>query len=81
MIDLTGKVVLVTGGSRGIGAATCRVLAQAGACVIVHYGQSAREAQAAVQEIGEGRATALGGDLSQAGIAASLFRDAVAWKG
>lgn len=81
MIDLTGKVVLVTGGSRGIGAATCRVLAQAGACVIVHYGQSAGEAQAAVQEIGEGRATALGGDLSQAGIAASLFRDAVAWKG
>lgn len=81
MFDLTGKVILVTGGSRGIGAATCRVLANAGANVIVHYGHSAAEAQAAVQDIGEQRAFALGGDLSQPGIAQSLFRDAVAWKG
>lgn len=81
MLTLEGKVILVTGGSRGIGAATCRVLAQAGADVIVHYGQGATEAQQIVQELGEGRAFALGGDLSQPGVAQSLFRDAVAWKG
>ena len=33
--DLAGKVAVVTGGSRGIGAATCRLLAQNGAKVMV----------------------------------------------
>jgi 3-oxoacyl-[acyl-carrier protein] reductase len=37
MIDLTGHRVLVTGGSRGIGAACCRLFSQAGAAVLVHY--------------------------------------------
>lgn len=36
MIDLSEKVVLVTGASRGIGAASARVLAAAGASVILH---------------------------------------------
>lgn len=37
MIDLSGRKVLVTGGSRGIGAACCRLFAAAGASVWVHY--------------------------------------------
>lgn len=37
MIDLGGRKVLVTGGSRGIGAACCRLFAEAGASVWVHY--------------------------------------------
>ena len=37
MIDLGGRRVLVTGGSRGIGAACCRLFARAGAAVLVHY--------------------------------------------
>lgn len=37
MIDLEGSRVLVTGGSRGIGAACCRYFAEAGAAVCVHY--------------------------------------------
>ena len=36
MIDLSGRRVLVTGGSRGIGAACCRLFARAGAAVLVH---------------------------------------------
>ncbi|MFC4425016.1 SDR family NAD(P)-dependent oxidoreductase [Deinococcus navajonensis] len=81
MLDLTGKVILVTGGSRGIGAATVRTLAAAGAEVVVHYGHSAAEAEAIVQEVGPTRARALGADLGRPGVAPTLFRDAVAWRG
>lgn len=37
MFDLSGKIALVTGGSRGIGAATCEALARQGAHVVVGY--------------------------------------------
>ena len=43
MSDLTSKTALVTGASRGIGRATARALAAAGARVIVHYGNAAKE--------------------------------------
>lgn len=49
MIDLTGKRVLVTGGSRGIGAACCRAFATAGASVAVHY-RADESAARAVEE-------------------------------
>jgi len=81
MLNLTGKVVLVTGGSRGIGAATVRTLASAGAQVIVHYGHSEREARAIVEALGEERAVALGADLSRPGVAVELFQEAAAWRG
>jgi 3-oxoacyl-[acyl-carrier protein] reductase len=45
LIELAGRRVLVTGGSRGIGAACCRLFARAGAAVLVHY--QAREDLAA----------------------------------
>ena len=47
MIELPGLQVLVTGGSRGIGAACCRLLAAAGASVAVHY----RASEAAAAEL------------------------------
>jgi NAD(P)-dependent dehydrogenase (short-subunit alcohol dehydrogenase family) len=68
MVDLTNKTALVTGASRGIGRATARALAAAGAHVVVHYGKSAEEANALVAEIraAGGRADAAGADLGAA---------------
>jgi 3-oxoacyl-[acyl-carrier protein] reductase len=65
MSDLTSKTALVTGASRGIGRATARALAAAGARVIVHYGNAAKEAESLVAEIraAGGRADAVGVDL------------------
>lgn len=67
-IDLTGKVALVTGGSRGLGAAVCRQLAQAGAAVAVHFHaapERAAQVEAEIERQG-GRAAMVGGDFHQA---------------
>jgi 3-oxoacyl-[acyl-carrier protein] reductase len=65
---LSGKTALVTGASRGIGRASALALAQAGAQVLVHYGNSEKEADAVVAEISKagGRAEKVGADLRQA---------------
>lgn len=54
--NLTGKTALVTGGSRGIGAACAKLLAARGATVVVTYSKSAERADAIISEI-----TAAGG--------------------
>lgn len=66
MFDLTGKVALVTGGSRGIGRATAEALAKQGAHVVVNYVRGEAEALRVVQGIEErgGKAEALGFDVS-----------------
>ena len=51
MIDLSGMHVLVTGGSRGIGAATARLFARAGAAVLIQYREREAEAEALVDEL------------------------------
>jgi 3-oxoacyl-[acyl-carrier protein] reductase len=65
MTDLVSRTALVTGASRGIGRATSRALAHAGARVIVHYGNSAKDADSLVAEIREagGQADTVGADL------------------
>jgi NAD(P)-dependent dehydrogenase (short-subunit alcohol dehydrogenase family) len=66
MTTLTNQTALVTGASRGIGRATAKALASAGAHVIVHYGRAATEATTVVEEIraAGGRADAVKADLS-----------------
>jgi len=73
-LDLTGHTALVTGGSRGIGAAIALTLAEAGASVAVNYRERATEANAVVAEIKDsgGRATATAADVSQAAAVAKM---------
>ena len=52
---LTGKVVLITGGGRRVGAAISRHLHAAGADLVIHYHHSASEAQALAAELNAAR--------------------------
>ncbi|WP_033240879.1 SDR family NAD(P)-dependent oxidoreductase [Streptomyces albidoflavus] len=63
---LTDKVALVTGGSRGLGAATVRLLAEQGARVAFTYVSSERQAQAVVHEVHGNGATAVAFQSDQA---------------
>jgi NAD(P)-dependent dehydrogenase (short-subunit alcohol dehydrogenase family) len=67
IFDLSGRVAIVTGGSRGIGKALAIGLAAQGATVVVNYQQTADRAQAVVSEIEAmgGRALGVQADVSQ----------------
>jgi len=69
MIDLQGRVALVTGGGRDVGAAISKALAAAGAAVAVNYHGSKAAAEAVVAEIQKagGKAKAYQADISDAG--------------
>lgn len=73
-IDLSDRRFLVTGASRGIGAATARALAAAGARVAVHYGASGAAATRLADEIG---GTAVQADLREADGASRAWHGAL----
>lgn len=81
MIELTGKTVLITGASRGIGAVTAKTLHQAGATVVMHYGFGKAEAEVLTQEMGAAgrdRLALLQADLALPDGARRLWESAIA---
>ncbi|MER7754698.1 SDR family oxidoreductase [Kitasatospora sp. NPDC097643] len=77
--DLTGKVALVTGGSRGIGAAIAKRLAAAGASVAITYVQAEDQAREVAKQIEADGGTALviQADLTEATTAADAVEQTV----
>jgi 3-oxoacyl-[acyl-carrier protein] reductase len=74
--DLTGRIALVTGASRGIGAAIALSLADAGASIAVNYRERATEADAvarAITAIGR-RAVTVPADVSDSAAVAAMIR-------
>jgi NAD(P)-dependent dehydrogenase (short-subunit alcohol dehydrogenase family) len=81
MTDLNGKTILVTGASKGIGAAIAAALGRDGAHVIAHYGTDEAGAQTATAHIPAKRVKLLSANLAAPGEAARLWREALAWRG
>jgi 3-oxoacyl-[acyl-carrier protein] reductase len=79
MANLQGKVALVTGSSKGIGAAIAQRLAADGAAVVINYSRSAAPAEALAQRIQStgGKAVAVQADLSRPEEAAKLISAAI----
>jgi 3-oxoacyl-[acyl-carrier protein] reductase len=76
---LKGKVAVVTGASKGIGAGIAKALAAEGASVVVNYASSKDGAEKVVKAItgAGGKAVAVGGDVSKAGDAKKIIDSAI----
>jgi NAD(P)-dependent dehydrogenase (short-subunit alcohol dehydrogenase family) len=81
MLDLDGKTVLLTGASKGIGAATARILGEAGAHLVAHYGSDRAGAEAATRGIAKERLLLVGAGLGDPEAVEALWQKALAWRG
>lgn len=81
MMDFTGKVALVTGGARGIGAATVMAIVAAGGQVVIHYGTREDAAETLARDVGRSHCHLVRADLADPAAAASLWKAALAWQG
>ena len=73
LFDLSGRVVLVTGAARGVGAGIVERFAEAGASVVVHYRSSGDDARALAERLDP--AVALGADLTVPAEVEELFAE------
>ena len=80
MIDLTGKVALITGSSRGIGRACAIEMARAGADICINYRSHAEEAEAAATQVREfgRRAITVGCDVSDRPAVDAMVAETIA---
>ncbi len=81
MADLTGKTVIVTGASKGIGAATAAAMVVAGATVIAHYGGDRAGVEAALAGAAKGQAHALQADFGYMAQVDAFWAQALAVTG
>ena len=77
-LSLASKVALITGGSRGIGAAAVRMFVQAGAKVVFNYQAARAQAEELVRELGACNCSAMQSDLSTTEAAGLLVSSAIA---
>ena len=76
-LSLSNKVALITGGSRGIGAATVRTFTAAGAKVVFNYQRAKSQAEALAKECGEANCRPVASSLDSPNSARALVADAV----
>jgi NAD(P)-dependent dehydrogenase (short-subunit alcohol dehydrogenase family) len=81
MIDLKGKIVLVTGAGRGIGAAIVRQVVAAGGRAVLHDIRATGGAAELQQMLGAENCHVIAGDLAAGTVVPEVWRAAVAWQG
>src|SRR5688572_10300589 len=81
MTDLTGKVVLMTGASKGIGAEIAAAIGAAGADLIAHYGGDRAGAEQATAALNPQRVKLIGADLKGKAAVDRLWSESLAWRG
>jgi NAD(P)-dependent dehydrogenase (short-subunit alcohol dehydrogenase family) len=80
MTDLTGKVVLVTGASKGIGAEIASAVGRAGAHLVAHYGSDRAGAEQSTKSLNPDRVKLIGADLEDKAAVDRLWNESLAWR-